>query len=284
MEIKNNKKDIPNIRTLLIVMVLTTVAMAFTSCTNTQNEPLSMEISKVDINILPENQNTVDAYIYLKRKDAGFAQPENEDGKIKEGNLPKALQVKTLVLTQKDGNNTTNCETDSFPYKCTISLSKDDFEKNKFSYIVNTTFEDGVSQKGKLNITLPPLLSELKINKPTSLPKNNSKMNVSFTDVGADLYNIKIESCEQKKEDICTELVTYKIKNLEHGLFDESGIESEKLSPIIKIKDGEISLSSDFIVSYSEKLKLSIVAEKGYTSKQGGTKIAVISKLSTLFE
>ncbi|MBI4975297.1 hypothetical protein HZC20_01340 [Candidatus Peregrinibacteria bacterium] len=94
------------------------------------------------------------------------------------------------------------------------------------------------------------------ITSPTSAPEQNSKFSVTFKDVGAKNYEVSLELCTKYKNNGINPCLGGKNYAIENGVL--TATDNGKM----EVKNGLITITSDFPIVYEDSMGYSVIAKK----------------------
>ncbi|MDD4902302.1 MAG: hypothetical protein PHE24_04135 [Patescibacteria group bacterium] len=212
--------------------------------------------------------------VYLERPDLGLKQENclNPAGTIYTSDLIAGLQPKRMVFdydspdspisSARDAGN--GCDYLYFPHSCVMNLTA---TSAPIQVLMKVAFQDGTFAEQMIAIPFAGKLADPSIFEPKAMPKNGDKFALRFKDVGADIYQIRVEVChpyENNGINPCLKgWVIYLNKEKGKIVLDRTDRDVNGLK--ISTADGAVVLQSDQpfdIAADDNKVRYTITADK----------------------
>ncbi|MEK7672628.1 MAG: S-layer homology domain-containing protein [Patescibacteria group bacterium] len=229
--------------------------------TNSDLEKLDIELHAVSYDYndssVAEAGDHITFDFYINRVDLGVT--ENYSTTIEESgtmaSLSASLQTKEIYLTETgatDESSHITCINTYYPHGCTVEVNP---TKDEYNYDVVVEFKDGVTARKSITIKKPEGLSRPTISFPSTNPAQNSKLKVTFADVGADKYIVTARNCHEYENNginPCLEEIVYTLTRVGNSFNVNFMGEAEDDAdyPKVVISNGSITVSSNFVVNY----------------------------------
>jgi len=229
-----------------------------------KNELPNVE-TNITINQILLDEDKIAFDLYQDRPDLKLKEKDYQKDMALTVDLPIGLQPRLMYATEVNEpafDMGTMCDRPRFPHRCEITLEKGTAEKSH-KYFIRTVFEDETYAEKIIDIPFPEKLASPEILTPKAKPAQNSKLKMSFKDIGADNYEVRIELCKPYGNDginPCLDGETYFIEkqNGELKLTENTSVYSPKLS----IEKDIVTLESSLGLSFEESIGYSVLAHK----------------------
>jgi hypothetical protein len=213
--------------------------------------------------------------VYLDRGDRGLTQPDNESGHLLASSLPAALRPDLLYASEPADTQVESgmlCDRQRFPHRCELSQLDDaDAQRGILERLLKIRFEDGHRAAVTLTVPVPPPMRAPAIVEPRATPAQGAKLQLAFTDVGAQSYEVVVRECKPYRNDginPCLDEHSYTLLR-DAGALAFSG----KVGPLATVESegGLVRLDDELALRFEEKLAFEIHATQRGTS--GGVEL-----------
>ncbi|MBI5753656.1 S-layer homology domain-containing protein [Candidatus Peregrinibacteria bacterium] len=224
--------------------------------------------------------NTFEFDVYLERPDLKLK--ENKKYAIEMPltvDLPPALQPRLMYLTDlkdTDPKSQTGsmCDRPRFPHRCSDTLTNDELKLPSKDYLLKITFEDDSYIAKKITVPIPKPLNQPEITAPAKdATTQGSKFNVTFKDVGADSYEVSATMCKNYGNNSinpCLDEINYKLNRSGNTFtIKNAGGETPSNNATVEVKDGQITLKSDALISFESDMSYTIIASSTGKNEDG---------------
>lgn len=206
--------------------------------------------------------NSLEFDLYLERPDLSIKEPINNDG-LYTNDLPLELQPKLMYVSDvsdKVPDSGNMCDRPRFPHRCSVTIDEKNL-KSEYTFLIKITFEDDSYAAKEITIPVPKSLDIPEIIEPTSIPEQNSTVEMKFKDIGASYYRVDVNLCHPYQNDginPCLDSVTYILNREGDNLILESG--DEYTSPGISLNEGIVEIKSNFPIIFEESVEYYVQA------------------------
>lgn len=214
--------------------------------------------------------NNFEFDVYLERPDLNLKENIEYDIEMPlTVDLPLALQPKLMYLSDIDDTDPESgsmCQRPSFPHRCNDTLSADELKLASKDYLLKITFEDGSYVAKKITVKIPKALNQPEIVTPAKdSAVQNTKFNVTFKDVGANIYEVSATMCKEYNNDGINPCLDEKKYNLTRSgntfiIKDSNGAVISPSDASVEVKDGQITLKSNVTISFELDANYTIIA------------------------
>ncbi len=189
---------------------------------------------------------------------------------MREEDLPLSIQTESIYLSGLDDRELGSgswCHSGYSPHPC-------EFEVDEYTqpYLLKIQYKDGDYSITELEVPIPEALPTPTIVSPVKTPEQNSTFEVQFEDVGADTYEVQVSNCGEYNDDginPCGDDQDYTV-TMEAGepeIFLYDWEEEDPYQPSVSMKDGVITLKSDFRLKFTVSVDYWIQAGKSLTNE-----------------
>lgn len=220
------------------------------------------EMNLVLNSVFLKGQENFSFFMILERPDLNDSQYDHDGFYSIE--LPDHLNPKLMYVSSPDDTEPqsgTMCYRPTYPHECAVTLDPDHGESETF--LVKVLFEDGSYAAQEITVPIPEPLQEPEIYSPTELPDGNSNFEISFEDVGADIYSAEVIICGEYQNDgidPCLNTDKYLIsKRGGQWVMDEF---YTFYNPVFEVSDEVVDISSEFIIELADSLEYEVYASK----------------------
>lgn len=253
-----------------IFLISLLILIVFPSCKNsvtpdpykngqvnlTLNQVLLRDFSKLGYD------NSLEFDLYIERPDISLKEPINNTD-LYTSDLPLELQPRLMYvsdISDKVSDSGNMCNRPVFPHRCSVTVDEKNL-KSEYIFLIKITFEDNSYAEKEITIPVPNQLGIPEILEPTSIPEQNSTVEMKFKDIGASFYKVDVNLCHPYQNDgidPCLDSVTYLLNREKDKLILQSG--DEYTSPEISLKDGIVEIKSNFPVIFETSVEYYVQA------------------------
>ena len=211
---------------------------------------------------------------YLGRPASRLSQEPFDDGKRSPDDLPEAIRAHSLEIHTPDRRYSgaacraiCACQLDALPHTCReIPLADVEVQDRPTStFLLDVGFADGAGGTVSLDVPNPPSLDAPAIIEPSVAPRQGDALRLSFIDVGADVYEVRVSLCREYGNDginPCLDGRQYLLmrRNGVLGAYDWGGV---KLSEArVRVVQGAVTLESSQRLRYAVRVSYNIVGKR----------------------
>lgn len=253
-----------------IFLISLLILIVFPSC---KNSPTPDPYKEAQVNLTLDQvllrdfsklgyDNSLEFDLYIERPDVSLKEPINNTD-LYTIDLPLKLQPRLMYVSEisdKIPDSGNMCDRSVFPHRCSVTVDEKKL-KSEYTFLVKITFEDNSYAEKEITIPVPKALEIPEIIEPTSIPKQNSTVEMKFKDIGASYYKVDVNLCHPYQNDgidPCLDSVTYLLNREKDKLILQSG--DEYTSPEINLKDGIVEIKSNFPIIFEESVEYYVQA------------------------
>lgn len=253
-----------------ILSILFLILIVFPSC---KNSPTPDPYKEAQVNLTLDQvllrdfsklgyDNSLEFDLYIERPDLSIKEPVNNTD-LYTSDLPLELQPKLMYvsdISDKVPDSGNMCDRPRFPHRCSVTVDEKNL-KSEYTFLIKITFEDNSYAEKEITVPVPKPLELPEILEPTSIPEQNSTVEMKFKDIGASFYKVDVNLCHPYQNDgidPCLDSVTYLLNREKDKLILQSG--DEYTSPEISLKDGIVEIKSNFPVIFETSVEYYVQA------------------------
>ena len=211
---------------------------------------------------------------YLGRPQSTLSQEPFDDGKRSPEDLPEAIRARSLEIHTPDRGYSGSacrticaCQLDALPHSCReipfAALGGKDGPTRTF--LLDVGFADGAAGTVSLDVPNPPSLDAPTIIEPSAAPRQGDPLRLSFIDVGADIYEVRISLCREYRNDginPCLDGRQYLLMRRAGvlGAYDWGGVKLPDAG--VRVAHGTVTLESSQPLRYAQRVGYNIVAKR----------------------
>jgi hypothetical protein len=184
------------------------VAALSSSCVSADKAPLSVPspipITATIVSVTKSASDQLGFDFYLARPEQKLFQQQLAAG-VKWGtrDLPAPIRTESLEIHTPDRRWKGTCRSVLLPHRCDyFPLSNPGLEaRPTTTVLLDAVFADGARGAASIEVPNPSALDAPRILEPATAPPQGQTLRLKFTDVGADVYEVRVSLCHKYAND-----------------------------------------------------------------------------------